>query len=757
MGSSPDWLIDLSVLAPRDEPRVGAKAANLARLRRAGFRVADGFCIAAEAYDCFVREAKLDGVLRMALQRKPLEAMRWEELWDTALRIRAAFLGCPVPGELTEAIARALDHYAAPEGWAVRSSAPGEDSRTASFAGLHESVLPVFGNIAMFDAIRVVWASLWSDAALLYRRELGLDPAQSRMAVLIQPVISGGPSGVAFGCDPRTGDASRLMVEAVPARCRDLVDGAVDPDHWSIDKRTGDILDQRAGHRDGAHASGALLSPGQLGEIRKCLAEVESQFAWLPDIEWTWRAGELLLLQARPVTLHEASPEDKRPWYLSLKPSKVKLERLAKRVAGELIPELACECDRLAAEPLDLYEDTKLSGAIQERRAAVDRWKKVYSEDFIPFAHGVRQFGVYYNDLVRPENPFEFIELLGGENFLARQRDEAMWHIAGFLVGNAPLADTLGKALRIPETIGNDALREHLGRLAGGSQFMEAFEALCSGHLDLAHDDVRLSDRPEVILHTILELSRMTVSHTRPTSVTEREHHLFVVAGPERREEALTFLDLARLSWRLRDDDNILIGRLESQLIRAVKTGAERLRGAGRLTGAFQFSAERADRIAAALLDDTLAPIAWADPAPRDAGWDIGSPATRARQLVGQPAAPGLAAASARLIRGSEDLLKFRAGEVLVCDAVQPTMTHLVPLASAVVERRGGMLIHGAIIARELGIPCANGVDHAMREIRTGDWVTVDGYLGIVTLGKAEFDLELGERPRSANEADLLP
>ena len=106
--------------------------------------------------------------------------MRWEELWDTAMGIRAASLGCPVPGELTEAIARALDQYSAPEGWAVRSSAPGEDSQIASFAGLHESVLPVFGSIAMFDAIRTVWASLWSDAALLYRRQLGLDAAQSR-------------------------------------------------------------------------------------------------------------------------------------------------------------------------------------------------------------------------------------------------------------------------------------------------------------------------------------------------------------------------------------------------------------------------------------------------------------------------------------------------------------------------------------------------------------------------------------------------
>ena len=70
-------------------------------------------------------------------------------------------------------------------------------------------------------------------------------------------------------------------------------------------------------------------------------------------------------------------------------------------------------------------------------------------------------------------------------------------------------------------------------------------------------------------------------------------------------------------------------------------------------------------------------------------------------------------------------------------------MTHLVPLAAAVVERRGGMLIHGAIIAREMGIPCANGIVDAMEMLSDGDFVTVDGHLGIVTVGLPEFDLEL--------------
>jgi pyruvate,water dikinase len=101
-----------------------------------------------------------------------------------------------------------------------------------------------------------------------------------------------------------------------------------------------------------------------------------------------------------------------------------------------------------------------------------------------------------------------------------------------------------------------------------------------------------------------------------------------------------------------------------------------------------------------------------------------------------------LASGRARRIRGADDLGRFRSGEVLVCDAIQPTMTQLVPLASAVVERRGGMLIHGAIIARELGIPCVNGVAAAVEQVRDGDWLTVDGDLGIVTVGLPDFDLE---------------
>ncbi|RPI11305.1 MAG: hypothetical protein EHM71_01280, partial [Zetaproteobacteria bacterium] len=171
-----------------------------------------------------------------------------------------------------------------------------------------------------------------------------------------------------------------------------------------------------------------------------------------------------------------------------------------------------------------------------------------------------------------------------------------------------------------------------------------------------------------------------------------------------------------------------------------VGSGGERLRAQGRLVG--EAAGEKdAGAIVEALRNPeqrvtiSQAPAPPPGRAPRAAG-------ETPRQLVGHPAAPGVATGRVRRIRTADDLGRFHAGEVLVCDAIQPTMTHLVPLAAAVVERRGGMLIHGAIVARELGIPCVNGIADAADILADGDLVTVDGHLGIVTVGEPEFELE---------------
>jgi phosphoenolpyruvate synthase/pyruvate phosphate dikinase len=194
--------IPLEQIRLPDSGIVGGKAAALAQLIAGGTPVPGGLCVSTLAYRHYLTDSGLDLYLRRELRRKPFEDMRWEELWDTALRIRNMFLNTPLPEMIRAALVAAIEERFVGKAVVVRSSAPGEDTARASFAGLHESFVNVGGTDSILDHIRLVWASLWSDRALLYRQELALDVASSDMAVVVQEFVDGERSGVAFSQSP---------------------------------------------------------------------------------------------------------------------------------------------------------------------------------------------------------------------------------------------------------------------------------------------------------------------------------------------------------------------------------------------------------------------------------------------------------------------------------------------------------------------------------------------------------------------------
>lgn len=745
MDSDIPWVVPLSRAAALGDAMVGGKACRLAQLMSSGFCVPDGFCITVRAYERFLFGNRLDKIIAAELGRKPFEFMRWEEVWDSALRIRNMFNGEAMPAGITDAVSSILGGMNPGTLLAVRSSAPGEDSAHRSFAGLHESVVGVSGAEHVLDAVRVVWASLWSDAALLYRQELSLDPVMSRMAVVVQELVSEDCSGVAFGRDPREPGMEHAVIEAVPGLCSNLVDGMADPDRWILCRRTGDLLHWRHGEREEPAHSPPLLEKPDLLRLLDALLRGEALLGAVPDMEWTGRGDRLRILQLRAVTTLQAASDDKRGWYLSLRPKRVRLAALRKRIVEDLIPRLQDLGEQLALEDLDKLDDTQLSNAIQSRLAALTDWKKTYWDEFIPFAHGVRQLGTFYNDVVHPADPYEFVALLGNQDMLALQRNGQMDRLVRIVQSDRGVWQAVTRWLNNPGTE-LDAL---LPPSPAGSEFLLILRKLCAGVMDIAIGSERLADRVDLILRTVLELADRQETVTEPgrpvahrrTSVGDAEAWFFSNVDEGRREEARDILETARISWKLRDDDNLLIGRLESQLLRAVAAGATRLAAAGMLAAGAVPGAEAAETVARALLCRDGRQVQLPEPVPIHAGEGL-APGERPRQLTGQPAAPGIATGAARFVKDPADMAQFRAGEVLVCDAIQPSISHLVPLAAAIVERRGGMLIHGAIIARELGIPCVNGVPNATGLLRTGDLLTVDGYLGIVSVGKPEFDLE---------------
>jgi phosphohistidine swiveling domain-containing protein len=716
-------VIGLEAIGETERGQVGGKAFALGAMVRHGLPVPPAVVVGPDAYRQYMTETGLGERILLELARKRFEDLRWEEMWDAALRIRSMFLNTALPGSLREELTREL----AP-GWGetpvvVRSSALDEDASGSSFAGLHESYVNVRGLDSILDHIRLVWASLWSDAALLYRQELGLDVAKSAMAVLVQELVTGERSGVAVCVDPT--DPDRALVEAVHGLNQGLVDGTVEPDRWTLDRRSGTILDHRPAERCEAarpSSTGVLITPleGELtgvaplggqevqavfGLARRC----EELFGPPQDVEWTYAKDRLFVLQSRPITAGGQGEDGQRSWYLSLRRSYDNLQKLGVRIEGELIPAMIAEAAAMAELELGGLSDLELAAELDRRLAAQARWTRVYRDEFIPFAHGARLFGQIYNDAMRPEDPFEFITLLSGSSLASVKRHDLMGELAQRLRDDPRLAEGADGAGYDPP----GDLRERLDELVGqlGAVFAPGQDGLARS--------------------AVLRLLRATagaevpVGRARAARAEALEQEFLGRFAEDQRTQAQDLLDLARTSYRLRDDDNIHLGQVEAELNRAALEGRRRLSERGAVVG----PQVGADQVSRALRDPGFQPMAAAEAVHAEKEL-----VPQARQLTGQPAGPGLATGAARVILQPADLLEFRGGEVLVCDAIDPNITFVVPLCAAIVERRGGMLIHGAIIAREYGLPCVTGVPQASELIRTGDTVTVDGYLGIVVI-----------------------
>jgi pyruvate,water dikinase len=264
--------------------------------------------------------------------------------------------------------------------------------------------------------------------------------------------------------------------------------------------------------------------------------------------------------------------------------------------------------------------------------------------------------------------------------------------------------------------------------------FMSIFQQFVSQFGDLSHNSLRgkqISQERNMLINILLEMAKNPPVEAQPPVIDTKilqERYVNAFEDNEQRAKALEILDLGRVSYQLRDDDNIYLGRIEDQLNRAVNEGRKHLQKRGKA----DIKNMKPEDVVKILKDPSYTPETSQQPESEEVTSEF---LFKGRQLIGQPAGPGLAQATARVITKTSDLSKFTSGEILVCDAVDPTMTFVVPLAAGIVERRGGMLIHGAIIAREYGLPCVTGVPNVTTLVQTGERITIDGYLGIVTLG----------------------
>ena len=99
---------------------------------------------------------------------------------------------------------------------------------------------------------------------------------------------------------------------------------------------------------------------------------------------------------------------------------------------------------------------------------------------------------------------------------------------------------------------------------------------------------------------------------------------------------------------------------------------------------------------------------------------------------AGLPACGGTVTARAVNLESIHDIGQLRRGDVLVTKQTDPGWICAFPLISGLIVERGGMLSHGAIVAREFGIPAVVGLKDITKIINTDDIVSVDGNQGLV-------------------------
>jgi rifampicin phosphotransferase len=335
------------------------------------------------------------------------------------------------------------------------------------------------------------------------------------------------------------------------------------------------------------------------------------------------------------------------------------------------------------------------------------------------------------------------------------QMDLALWALSREIAADAPSAQLMagGSSGDVVEAFRSGTAPPALQ--GGLTRFLERYGFRSVGEIDLGV--TRWSEDPTHLIGAISNYLQLTDDALAPDAQFSRgaaEAEAMIatllarVSGPRRRILRF-FLGRARALMGSRELPKFMLIRNIFTPMRALlRPVGEELAAAGRL--------EHGEDIYFLTLAEARAAVAGADMRAAVAAHRAEFERERARKRIprvllsdgtdaevalveavegalrGSPASPGSVTGKARVIlspRGAH----LEPGEILVAPSTDPGWTPLFLTAGGLVMEMGGMMSHGAVVAREYGIPAVVGVPDATERIATGDIITVDGSSGAVT------------------------
>lgn len=316
-----DLILDLKSIRKDMLSVAGGKGANLGELIAFGIRVPPGFVITSNAYKYFIEYNNLKEKIKEVLEKESDEESASE-------KIRSLILSASVPKDLEESIYKGYDSLSKMVGKevlvAVRSSATAEDIAEASFAGQQDTYLNV-SRSELIEAVKKVWASLYTARAISYRKAKNIDQLNISMAVVVQKMVNSRSAGVMFTLHPSTGDRNYIVIESSWGLGESVVGGKVTPDEVVIEKSSLKIVERRLSHKTskiiydpvarknktvqltGEEADTMSINDEEAIELAKLALKIEEHYGRPMDIEWAIDSDlkfpdNVFIVQARPET-----------------------------------------------------------------------------------------------------------------------------------------------------------------------------------------------------------------------------------------------------------------------------------------------------------------------------------------------------------------------------------------------------------------------------------------------------------------------
>ncbi len=328
------WFSEVGI---KDVPLVGGKNASLGEMRNnlvaKGVPVPDGFATTAPAFFSFLKETELDKKIENILSN--LDTHNIKDLQNAGKTIREMILQETLPAVLQEQVVNAYkklsqNYNVENVDVAVRSSATAEDLPGASFAGQQETFLNISGAENVVLAVKKCFASLFTDRAIAYRKEMGFSHMQVGLSAGVQKMVRSdvGASGVMFSCDTESGFGDVVLINASYGLGENVVLGRVEPDQYYVFETTlkkgfRPILEKHVGSKlikmvygnakqptkniatTAKERNNFVLTEDEILQLAKWAVIIEGHYKRSMDMEWAKDGVEnkLYIVQARPETV----------------------------------------------------------------------------------------------------------------------------------------------------------------------------------------------------------------------------------------------------------------------------------------------------------------------------------------------------------------------------------------------------------------------------------------------------------------------